>query len=179
MPVRQPVTLTAAPQPADVRWHVLQTLARQEKALANDLDALKVEHYLPLQPSVRYYGKRKLTTELPVFPGYLFLRGTLDQAYRADRTERVARIIAVADQALLEQELTQIKRALELGAILTPCDKLVPGSLAEVSAGPLQGIVGEVEGRVKPDRLILRIKTLGQAVSLSIESALLSPLAAA
>lgn len=170
-------TPTAADPSAD-RWHVLQTLARQEKALALDLAAMRIEHYLPLQPSVRYYGKRKLTTDLPVFPGYLFLRGTLDQAYRADRTQRVARIIPVADQDRLAAELAQIQRVLESGATLNPHADFTPGTRVVVRCGPLQGIVGEVEERVKPDRLILRIKTLGQSVSLDVESALLERLAA-
>src|ERR1051325_3389414 len=96
----------------EFRWHVLHTLARQEKALAKDLTARGIEHYLPLQNSVRYYGKRKLASELPVFPGYLFLRGTLEEAYIADRTKRVARIIEVSDQERLDMELAQIRRAL-------------------------------------------------------------------
>jgi transcription termination/antitermination protein NusG len=172
------ISAPAIPAAVDARWHVLQTLARQEKALARDLESMRVEHYLPVQPSVRYYGRRKLTTLLPVFPGYLFLRGTLDQAYAADRTQRVARIIPVPDQQRLDLELGQIRRALEMGATLVPVNRLAKGMLAEVRSGPLQGIVGEVEERSKLGRLILRIKTLGQAVSLDIESALLEPIAA-
>ena len=158
------------------RWHVLQTLARQEKALAKDLAARGVEHYLPLQANVRYYGRRKLTTQLPIFPGYLFLRGTLDDAYRADRTKRVARIIEVSDQERLESELAQIRLALEAGVTLTPYLKLTKGTRVEVCTGPLRGMIGEVEDQVRPDRLILRVKTLGQAVSLDIETALIERL---
>ena len=160
----------------EARWHVLHTLARQEKALAGDLAARGIEHYLPLQNSVRYYGRRKLTSQLPVFPSYLFLRGTLEQAYLADRTKRVARIIAVPDQERLESELAQIRRALEAGMTLTPYDKLTKGTMVEVTSGPLRGMIGEVEDQVRPDRLILRVKTLGQAVSLNIEAALLERL---
>jgi transcriptional antiterminator RfaH len=164
------------PPASDARWHVLHTLARQEKALANDLAARGINHYLPLQASVRYYGRRKLTTELPVFPGYLFLRGSLEDAYQADRTKRVARIIAVSDQERLETELAQIRRALESGLKLTPYAKMVKGTRVEVCGGPLRGMIGEVEDQAKPDRLILRIKTLGQAVSLNIEAGLLERL---
>jgi len=163
-------------QSPDARWHVLHTLARQEKALASDLAARRIEHYLPLQASVRYYGRRKTTTDLPIFPGYVFLRGSLDDAYTADRTKRVARIIEVSDQKRLETELAQIRRALEAGLILSPYAKMVKGTRVEVSAGPLRGMIGEVEDQAKPDRLILRIKTLGQAVSLNIEAGLLERL---
>jgi transcriptional antiterminator RfaH len=167
---------TPSPLPPDARWHVLHTLARQEKALANDLAARSIEHYLPLQASVRYYGRRKVTSELPVFPGYVFLHGSLDDAYLADRTKRVARIIQVSDQQRLQSELAQIRRALDAGLTLSPYAKLVKGTRVEVNAGPLRGMIGEVEDQAKPDRLILRIKTLGQAVSLNIEAGLLERL---
>lgn len=160
------------------RWHVLHTLARQEKALAKDLLARGIEHYLPVQPTVRYYGRRKMTREFPVFPGYLFLKGTLDEAYTADRTKRVAKIIPVADQQRLELELAQIRLALSAGVALTPYSKLVKGTMVEVCNGPLRGMIGEVEDQLHPDRLILRVKTLGQAVSLNIEAALIEPVGA-
>src|SRR5918999_4935441 len=78
-------------------WHVLHTMSRQEKSLSRDLAAVNVPHYLPLVRQVRYYGKRKAVVEEPLFPGYVFLLGSLDDAYVADRTKRVANIIRVTD----------------------------------------------------------------------------------
>src|SRR5439155_10333768 len=79
-------------------WYVLHTKSRQEKILADELAARRVEHYLPLIKRPRFYGKRKAVVEEPLFPGYVFLFGDLDHAYVADRTKRVANIITVADQ---------------------------------------------------------------------------------
>lgn len=173
--VQTDLLMKAAPDqlPDGPRWHVLHTLARQEKAVARDLGALGIDHYLPLQEAPRYYGKRKIVSQLPVFPGYVFLRGTLDQAYRADRTGRVARILPVPDQGRLEFELKQIRLALESGAALAPHPVLAKGAVVEVRVGPLRGLVGEVEDPTRPDRLVLRVRTLGQAVSLEIDAALL------
>src|SRR5437667_9320849 len=92
-------------------WHVLHTKSRQEKSLAADLAALKIDYFLPLVKQVKYYGNRKARVELPLFSGYVFLKGTVEQAYLADRTDRVAQIIKVADQAHLDWELSNLRKA--------------------------------------------------------------------
>ncbi|HEY7118825.1 MAG TPA: transcription termination/antitermination NusG family protein [Tepidisphaeraceae bacterium] len=156
-------------------WFVLHTKSRQEKALAVDLDRLGVAHYLPLVSQVRYHGKRKAVVEEALFPGYLFLRGTLDQAYDADRTKRVANIIAVSDQPRIDWELRNLWIALGRGATLDPYPFLKLGRKVIVRSGPFQGLQGLVEERMTWDRLILTVDMLGQAVSLEIDGSLLDP----
>jgi transcriptional antiterminator RfaH len=157
-------------------WHVLQTLPRQEKALARDLAAMSVGHYLPLRIQVRSYGRRKVTTKLPLFPGYLFLRGSLDDAYSADRTGRVARIIRVNDQRQLQWELANLRRVQEVQLPLDPYPYLRKGIRVQVTSGYLKGLQGMIEDKPRPDRLILQVDMLGQAVSLEIDGALLEPI---
>ena len=131
-------------------WHVLHTRSRQEKALAADLLAMDVPCFLPIIRAVRYYGRRKAQVELPLFPSYVFLRGEIDDAYRADRTKRVANIIRVANQDQLQQELLSIHRALNEDAALDPHPYLRKGVRVEVRSGPLKGIRGVVEDRLRP-----------------------------
>src|SRR6187551_177663 len=101
-------------------WLVLRTRSRQEKALAKDLAARGVGHFLPLVIRTKFYGDRKVKVEAPLFPGYLFLRGPLDAAYDADRSGRVAQIIPVLNQVQLDRELRSIYTALQGDATLDP-----------------------------------------------------------
>jgi transcriptional antiterminator NusG len=158
-------------------WYVLHTRSRQEKALADDLQGMGVSYFLPLVSSVRYYGRRKATVETPLFPGYVFLRGTLEEVYEADRTRRVANIIKVADQKVIARELSGIRDVLGEDGKLDPHPYLQRGVWVEVRSGPFKGVVGVVEDR-KVNRLILQIQVLGQASSLEIDGALLEPIAA-
>ncbi|MBC7835862.1 MAG: hypothetical protein H7Y88_12300 [Phycisphaerales bacterium] len=151
----------------------MHTKPRQEKALASDLSALRIAHFLPLVKAVRYYGRRKCAVELPLFPGYLFLRGGAEDTYTADRTDRVAGILKVADQARLDEELSGIRRAIELDGRIEPYDGLVSGTEVEVTSGPFRGIRGIVDQAVPRDRLILRVSLLGKAASLEIDRSLL------
>jgi transcriptional antiterminator RfaH len=155
------------------RWFVLHTRSRQEKALAEDLQARRIEYFLPLVSSIKYYGRRKFRVEVPLFPGYLFLLGTVEQSYQADRTERVARIIQVADQPRLFQELSSIREALERHAPLQPCELISTGMEVEVVAGPFKGIRGVVEQGAPNNRLLLQIDLIGKAAVLEIDRSLL------
>src|SRR6185437_13630479 len=86
-------------QNVESSWFLLRTRSRHEKAVANDLSARGIMHFLPLMNCTRYYGQRKTQVELPLFPGYVFLRGIADDAYAADRAGRLAQIIEIADQS--------------------------------------------------------------------------------
>jgi transcription antitermination factor NusG len=154
-------------------WFVLHTRSRQEKLVAADLGARDIAHYLPMRRVIRYYGKRKCSVEEPLFPNYLFLRGTKDDAYLADRTKRVANIIGVPDQQRLNWELVNIELALLQNAPLALYTTLVQGVRVEVRAGPFRGLQGVIENRMKGDRLILQVETLGRAVSVEIDGSLL------
>jgi transcription antitermination factor NusG len=148
-------------------------MSRQEKAVAGDLGALAIAYYLPLVREVKYYGGRKAKVEVPLFAGYIFLRGTLEEAYAADRTGRVARIIRVVDQKQLEWELVNLHKALSSGESLRPYPFLAKGVRVEVKSGPLRGLQGVIEDRSGSNRLILQVEMLGRGMSLEIEGSLL------
>lgn len=154
-------------------WIVLHVRSRQEKAVAEHLAGRGRDFFLPLMPQVRFHGKRKVICELPLFPGYVFLRGTLEEAWEADRTRRLVQIIPVVDQEALDWELAQIRRALSVEAPLEPFPYLKAGLRVEVRAGPMRGLQGKIESRSKPDRLILQVQMLGRALSVEVDASLL------
>lgn len=153
-------------------WHVLHTKSRQEKILANELRAKQIPHLLPLVSRVRFYGGRKAVVEEPLFAGYVFLLGTTDQVYTADRTKRVANIIKVADQRQLDGELGNLQIALSSPAPPDPYPFLQKGARVRVRSGPLMGLEGVVDEKLT-DRLVLQVSLLQQAVSLEIHGTLL------
>lgn len=158
------------------RWYVLHTLPRQEKSLAEALDALGARYYLPVLKKVSYYAHRKRESLLPMFPSYLFLWGEKDESYRAVSTKRVARVIEVAEQQRLDHELVQVRTAVEIGSGVEAYKFLTEGRPVRVVSGPLKGVEGLVESLAKADRLILRVSALGQAISVTVHPSLVEPL---
>lgn len=166
----------AAAGSADARWYVLHTQPRQEKALAEALEALSIRHFLPLVRQIKYYAHRHRTTHVPLFSGYLFAWGNKESSYRAVETKRVAGVIPVADQDQLAHELLQVQRATRNGVALEPYRYLTVGRRCRVTAGPLFGVEGLVEAVPKPDKVILQIHALGQAVSALVDPSLVEVL---
>lgn len=168
--------IATAPPATDRQWIVLHTRSRQEKAVAAQLAARGCEHFLPLINRTRIQGGRRRAAELPLFPGYVFLRGFNDDAYEADRTKRIVQIIAVEDQAGLTNELANIRRALAAGAPLDPYSYLHQGRRVAVRSGPFAGVQGVIEDRGRIERILLQVDMLGRALSLEVDGALLDPL---
>jgi transcription antitermination factor NusG len=112
---------------------------------------------------------------MPLFPSYVFMHGDVEATYLALGTKRVARVVNVADQARLEFEMEQIRRAITSNEDFLPVDALVEGVRARVARGPLKDVEGIVEQRRFPNRLVLQIQTLGQATSLEVDADLLEP----
>jgi transcription antitermination factor NusG len=157
-------------------WRVLHTKSRQEKALSADLGAAGIAHFLPLRRESKYHGPRKVVVESPLFPSYLFLRGSIDDVWHADRTKRVASVIAVPNQEKLQWELMNLCAVLTHQVCLDPYPCLKKGVRVEVCSGPFRGVQGLIEDKPRPDRLVLQVDMLGRAVSLEIDGALLEPL---
>ena len=155
------------------RWHLIHTRSRQEKALSETLSAQGIAYFLPLANIARNYAGRRVHVELPLFPGYVFVKGSLEQAYVADRTKRVAGIIQVVDQEKISRELRNLAVALASRVQLDPYPFLRVGVKVSVRCGPLAGLEGIIESRNRRDRLILQVDVLGQATSLEIDGAIL------
>lgn len=171
-------TATGYSFPEQGDWFVLHTRSRQEKIVAQQLMAMGVGGYLPLVRLSRIYGTRKCLIESPLFPGYVFLRGTLDEAYAIDRTDRIAQVIRVPDQEILEKQLRAVDRAQMGGGDLRICAYMARGMLVQVCSGPFSGLQGTVDSSEDANRLILKVDVLGRAVSLSVDAALLTPISA-
>jgi transcription termination/antitermination protein NusG len=160
----------------NARWIVLWTKARQEKAVARFLNAQNMPHYLPLIQRKTVARGRKFTSSVPLFPGYVFLQGTLDHAYAAISTKRVCQLIEVQDQNRFVQEIGQIQRALEITGTLELYPFAVIGRRCRVARGPFMGLEGVISSRLGATRLVLEVGILGQGAALEMDIDLIEPL---
>jgi transcription antitermination factor NusG len=154
---------------------VLHTKSRQEKAAARFLFAAGLPFYLPLLDRVNIIRGRKVVSQVPLFPSYIFLSGDLTDGYAAISTKRVCRILEIADQEHFLNELTQIDDALSRGATVYHCPFALIGTRCRVVSGPFEGIEGVVCSKLGHNRLALQIRTLGQGAVLEIDADLLEP----
>ena len=157
-------------------WWVAHTRSRNEKALAHDLVSKDISYFLPMSWRVRRRRGRTIRSLLPLFSGYLFFCGDENERLELLKTNRVANLIEVKNQAKLLGELVQIEHALRTGANLTPYKYIRAGQHCRVIAGPLADLQGIVVKTKNTTRLVLQIDMLGQATSVEIDTEMIEVL---
>jgi transcriptional antiterminator RfaH len=155
------------------QWWVLHTRSRNEKRIAEYLDKCGVSYFLPLTMTRRTYGKRIVEFSVPLFPGYVFLRGDELEAGKAWETRRVANVIRVADQERLREDLRHVQQVVGSGAPVDLYPGLRRGRRCQVRSGPLKGVEGIVVRRRGVSRVSIAVKFISQSAEVEIDVALL------
>lgn len=152
------------------RWWVVHAKARCEKSLVRSLHHRRVSFFLPLyEHSWRNRGRRH-TAFLPLFPGYVFVRGDECARLAALETNQVVQFLTVPNQEKLHQDLSRVFRVLSGDVPLTPENGFQPGMPVEIVSGPFQGLRGKLLRQGSKARLLVEVEFLQQGVSIEIET---------
>jgi len=157
-------------------WVVAHTRPRAEKKLADWCRKQGFEVTLPVFKSVKKYASKTAVFEKPLFPNYLFLKLARDQNRLVYQSDYVANVLEVNDQALFEQQLGDILRALDSDVEIMLAPRLVAGSRVAIKNGPLRGLEGSVEQRSGRTLVHLRLDFISQAAAVLIDAGDLEPL---
>src|SRR5260370_25690269 len=57
-----------------LRWYAAYTCANHEKRVRDQMEQRSVESFLPVYQTVRRWKDRRMQLQMPLFPGYRFLR---------------------------------------------------------------------------------------------------------
>lgn len=157
-------------------WWVLHTRPRTEKQVARLLLRADVSFFLPLYERTRQIQRRTVRSHLPLFPGYVFLRGGDDARQAALQTNLLANCLKVHDQEQLAEDLVRTYKLLASGARVTPESRLQPGMPAEIIRGPLAGCRGRVLRCGSGMRFVIEVIFLHQGASVEVEAHMVQPL---
>lgn len=156
-------------------WWVAHVRSRQEKGLARHLLERQAPFYLPLaEKHVQRHGRERVSF-LPLFPGYVFFRGSAEERLAALRSQLVVRTLDVRDQDLLHAELERIWRLQQAGERLVPHPYLGPGDEVDVVDGPLKGFSGVVLREAGQTRLVVSVTLLRRSVAAVVERDAIAP----
>lgn len=158
------------------RWWVFYTKARQEKAVARQMLGWEIPFYLPLVKKRIHCRGRKFLAHVPLFTGYMFLYGSVEERVRALTTNRIVCTLDVPNPDRLRFELRQLRHLIAIDAPLTVEARLAPGRRVRVRGGSFMGIEGTVLKRRGQTRLLVAVDFLQQGASVEIEDCLLEPI---
>jgi len=157
------------------RWWVLHTRPRAEKMLTRKLLKQQVAFFLALYQRKWRSRGRVLSSYLPLFPGYVFMKGDSHRVFRTLETNLIVRILTVTDQEQLHADLLRVHRLIAAGSPLVSEPRLQPGSPVTITHGPFAGLEGKVTRRGKQLKFTVEVQFLQQGVSVELEGWMIEP----
>lgn len=161
-----------------LRWYAAYTCANHEKRVRDQLEERSVESFLPVYETVRRWKDRRMHLQLPLFPGYVFVRMGLADRLRVLQVPSVVRLVGFNGQltALPDEEMEGLKKGMASGVFAEPCPFLSVGRRVRVRAGPLAGVEGIVMRRKNRLRLVISLELIQRAAMVEVDAADLDPL---
>lgn len=146
-------------------WHAVYVKSRTEKKAQTELQIQEIETFLPLQRKLRQWSDRKKWVETPLISGYLFVKASrreYDQVLQSNyvvgyvRFEGKAAIVPDYQIEYLKLMLKQDNSEIEITR-----EKLKPGQMIEVVAGPLIGLKGKLQKIKGKNKVAIELEQLG------------------
>lgn len=168
-PCRYPEDLFSGRDAPGESWWLLHTRPRAEKAVARALHSGGVSYFLPTFEKKRKANGRIQISRIPLFNGYLFLRGTARHRLAALETNKLVNCIPIVDGERIRAELEAIHRVMNCDLPYGPERELVPGTPVKILHGPLAGIEGRYRRDGKRLSIVVEVRMLNRGVFVEIE----------
>ena len=155
---------------SDLIWFVAHTRPRCEKKLVQFCEREGLSATLPCYRAAHKYRGKIAIFHKPLFPGYVFLQIPTARQSQIFRSDYVANLLEVSDQALFHQQLEDVLRALETDLEIQLAPAIGEGMRVKIKTGPLRGMEAWVEKRRGTNTVLLRLDFIGQAAAVKLEA---------
>jgi transcription antitermination factor NusG len=153
------------------RWHALHTRHQHEKAVLQALAGKGHTVFLPLYAATHFWRRRPTQVHLPLFPGYLFIRGGLDRQLQILSTPGIVGIVKAGPAAAVvpPEQIAAVYRIVENSSHVEPHSYLHSGDRVQVISGALQGLAGILIRTKGEFRLVVSLEMLGRAAAVEVD----------
>jgi transcription termination/antitermination protein NusG len=163
------------------RWYVLHTRSRFENVVHEGLARKQVEAYVPKITVRSKRRDRRQMIQVPLFPGYVFVRSDLNPYHQLEivRTVGVVRFIANRQGPLPvgDETIASLKIMVDTDRQIITGRRLRCGDRVMVVTGPMTGVVGSFVRYRGRRRVVVNIEALGQYAAVEIDADAVEPLA--
>lgn len=163
---------------ADEGWFVVWTESRAEKQVARQLAAQGMIVWLPTMTERHRWSDRWKAVVLPLFPGYLFARGT-GQWRRALQTTGILSVLRTGTQPIMltDRFVSMLRSALDRCDAARVTEDPVTDHVNDevlVKEGPLEELRGVVRELRGGKQLVVWIKEIGRGVAFTLQAAVVA-----
>jgi len=159
------------------RWYAAYTCAHHEKCVAAELGMREVEHFLPLYSSLRRWKDRRVQLDLPLFPGYVFVRLALCDRLRVVQIPSVVRLVGFGGlpTALPDTEMEIMQSGLSESLCAEPHPFLSVGRRVRITGGPFAGLEGVMKRKKSSLRVVVSLELIQRSVAVDVDAADVRP----
>jgi transcription antitermination factor NusG len=151
-------------------WFAVYTTCRHEKRVARNLEQRQIEHFLPTYRTQHTWkdGTRAIL-DLPLFPGYVFVRIDLHDRVGVLEVPGVVSMIGTARQPapLPELEVDALRAGLDPTKV-EPHPLLTVGQRVRIARGALAGVEGIVVRKKSGLQVVLTLSLLMQSIAIEV-----------
>jgi transcription antitermination factor NusG len=163
----------------EFEWWAVYTRHQHEKTVLENLSASGVETFLPVYPVVRQWKDRKKNLSLPLFPCYVFVRGSSERRVQIVSAPGVFSIVSIAGHPvpIPAAQIDAIRLAVESSLRVEPHPFLHCGDWVRIKSGPLTDVEGILIRKKGSYRLILSAELLQKSLAVEVDAFSVEPLA--
>ncbi len=164
----------------DSYWYAVRTRSRHEKVVATQFDQLGIENFLPQTTEVRKWSDRKKLVELPLFPGYTFVRlvPSSGSRLRVLQTHGVAGFVGTPSLGMVpipDQQIEDIRTVLAAKVAVRQHPYLQIGQRVRVRGGALDGMEGILVSQSGDQSLVIAVEPIQRSMSIRVEGYTVEP----
>jgi transcription antitermination factor NusG len=156
----------------EVRWYAVYVDSRAEKKVEKELTNKGIENYLPLKTTLRRWSDRKKLVDLPLIPGYIFVRILYKSYLSVLQTQHIVGFVRFEGKpaAIPERQIDFLKRMLKQTEYSweVSVERFTPGQLVEIIAGPFIGLQAELIAIKGKKRVGVRIEQINNVLLVDI-----------
>ena len=156
----------------ELNWYAVQTRSRHEKLVARQLHEQGVITFLPLTEQLRQWSDRRKLVEMPLFPGYAFVRLAYgpEERLRVLRTEGVVSFVGANGKgvSIHEKRIEGIQDLLDGGVSFQSHPFLKVGQRVRIRGGSLDGTEGILAGHNGDRMLVVSVELIQRSVSIRL-----------
>lgn len=156
---------------SSAHWYAVQTYPRHEKRVHEDLGLRTVESFLPTYERVnRWKNGCKVRIELPLFPGYVFVRIDPHDRFKVLSLPGAVSIVgsAAGPWPLPDAEIAALRESLPHRK-LQPHPYMAAGQKVRIKSGPLADLTGFLVRQAGGLRVVLSVEMIRQAMAVEVD----------
>lgn len=158
-------------------WYAVYTCANHEKRIATQFNDRTIENFLPLYQTVRRWKDRRVRVDVPLFPGYIFVRHCLRDRLALLTVPGVVRLVGFNNVAapLLAEDIETLRSRLNQSPSAEPHPYLTIGKRVRVVRGPFEGLMGILSRRKGLLRVVVAVELIMRSVAVDVDVADIAP----